>query len=452
MFVAHRIRTSGLSLLSLLAGLAYGAPLEAQDPDKIEIPASGQWHVSAVLTSPMPIATDQENFEFHVSPCGDSIVMIHPEARILLEFLADRWVGSTQHDGGMVAVEILPGSRSQVVGAWAYAHPDVPMNMEWTLRYSLTGGDSPPENEGRGEYTVVTEEEREGLWVVEKAEYTVSVWDFDVNSAELLPRHTELLDEVIRILDLEGEPPCAPEEVTGFSRIEGFASQTGPERLNQRLARSRAGGVGEYLGANASYFSREENAARYWLGHPLGREGSESDRTMDLPGLETSCNRAAAFTFAKERKYVEEPYAAEEPLQWLEQWFENAKNVPEGQWSIERLRAKARYVLAMNYLEMVKEGYCEPDKDSPAGKFIYGDYESPKAALMAAYDAAASLDENPYIISTSHSGRARAEDFWSRHLNPYYHYTYKSNDQARAAADRVERDIFGDNVSWGFEP
>lgn len=452
MFVAHRIRTPGLSLLPLLAGLAYGAPLEAQDPDKIEIPASGQWHVSAVLTSPMPIATDEENFEFIVSPCGDSIVMIHPKGTILLEFLADRWAGSTQHDGGMVAVEILPGSRSQLVGAWAYAHPEVPMNMEWTLQYSLTGGDSPPENEGRGEYTVVTEKERRGLWVVEKAEYTAVVWDFDVNSAELLPRHTELLDEVIRILDLEGVPPCAPEKVTGFSRIEGFASQTGPERLNQRLARSRAGVVGEYLGANASYFSREENAARYWLGHPLGREGSWSDRPRDLPGLETSCNRAAAFTFAKEREYLEEPYAAEEPLRWLEQWLEGARNRPENEWSIERLRAKTRYVLAMNYLQMVKEGWCEPPEGSPADIFINGDYDSAEAALIAAYNEAAAADGNPYVMSTSHSGRARADDFWSRHLNPYYSYTYSSNDQARAAADGVEREIFGDNVSWGFEP
>jgi hypothetical protein len=108
----------------------------------------------------------------------------------------------------------------------------------------------------------------------ERRTASVFVYDFDVDSTALMPRHTDVLRPQIDLL--RAQPKSAVVSVVGR------ASQTGPEANNRLLSRERAERVRAYLVANGVPEDR--------VG-PVVFHGSENP-LVDVPAEESELNRS----------------------------------------------------------------------------------------------------------------------------------------------------------------
>ena len=100
------------------------------------------------------------------------------------------------------------------------------------------------------------------------------VYDFDVNSSALMPRHTDILRRQIDLLRVQPR--------SAVVSVVGRASQTGPEANNRLLSRDRAERVRAYLVANGVPEDR--------VG-PVVFHGSENP-LVDAPAEESELNRS----------------------------------------------------------------------------------------------------------------------------------------------------------------
>jgi len=323
---------------------------------------------------------------------------------------------------------------------------------EYNVKLSLTQtsiGEGPTSGAGISEI-LVRSEERNDLWVIESLEIHVAVWDFMVGDATLLPTHKETLDEVIRLLT-EDSTSCRKLQVTKFSPVRGFASQTGPEKGNLVLAKDRANVVADYLSQNGrDFFSSPEFKDHFpsdlntGLAHPFTE--ANADRVFDMEGVETPCNRAASFHFRMTRKFVD-LYTEDEILGWLQAEMAGIRSFPENEREIQRLQVKAKYWLGRNFLDMVEADLCQPtDQASPAWHLFHSGLSHSQSALGFAFNSANARQNMLFIQTVDAEVARRREAIEAR--DDYHRMTYKENPEAKGVADAVETEIFGDSVPW----
>lgn len=109
----------------------------------------------------------------------------------------------------------------------------------------------------------------EGRFAYEKGIFTVRLYNFDVDSAQLKPEHKKFLDEEI-----------APKLANGNSiSLIGLASRSGPGMHNERISESRADRVHEYL-TDTTHISFECRI-KEWNGERSAKEKGEPDDSED---------------------------------------------------------------------------------------------------------------------------------------------------------------------------
>jgi hypothetical protein len=113
-----------------------------------------------------------------------------------------------------------------------------------------------------------------GPIIPERRTASVFVYDFDVDSSALMPRHTDVLRPQIDLLRVQPK--------SAVVTVVGRASQTGPEANNRVLSRERAERVRAYLVANGVPEDR--------VG-PVVFHGSENP-LVDAPAVESELNRS----------------------------------------------------------------------------------------------------------------------------------------------------------------
>jgi len=372
----------------------------------------------------------------------------------------------------------------------------------WTFRLSYVGpaGDLPRLGDGKITATLDSSWRVSGLYKIQRIRYEVAVWGFGVNESDLLPRHYQVLNKALDILaNAAGETsdaitrrvPKGPgtEEITlwwegkeypdgkpspstnaippvpgsiRFSMIVGRASQTGPEANNLTLSTDRAQAVGSYL------LDRPGVPALLHVGG-LG----DMVPVIDAPSEEISCNRFAAFEFTVDYR-VQEVYTRHDAVEWLRKELRHASNEDQ------RRTAKVRFLIRMNWIDMVKAGYTNPpgeekivsehDPRSMGESSWYVDVGAYKALIeefagkgggpgVAATQTATGykfVDKfKPFVKSPELSGSEPARRRWHYRAatDPYFKYTMdgaspEAEAEYKSQADAIERGIFGDVVDW----
>lgn len=393
---------------------------------------------------------DQDELRVKVGQCSELITLEHPEAIIRLDLVNEAYSGTTSFDGATATMTLTPNNQASLSGIFDIRFP--PHQITWSVDLTIDLSAAQGPSAGQGEVsTTINDEEEVGVFTIENTEYSVELRNFDINSSELLPNHISALESAVNIIRGNSEYDSCESiySLKNFSTIHGYASQTGPETVNERLALSRAEEISRYLVQSLGKdFFLVENSRLFGLGEP-NTTGNPATPPVYAEGAELTCNRSAEFSFVIERSFVD-MYSSEEAQSWLRTRLSAVSVLPENEREFAIRDAKANYVMAENYRDMIREGFCNPPVGSPAYIALKSDNDL-QAASESAYRAANNEEENPYFSGSLASNDVKRVNAERARADPYYRYTYSSNDAARSTADTIEREMTGENVDWGFD-
>ena len=391
---------------SIIALVSSSMVFSTEAQDTILVPKSGIYGSSAPGTNNLYQGDDAAGaVNLEVSNCGESVRLTAEGTNsLILTYTSGLWKGSMDFSGNTMRYELRPRSETLLQFDVIF-----PMGNLETSNLSLV---TEAEATGNGSIHLIdVREVRESLfWVVEEADYLLNLYDFGVNDAQLLPEHHVEIDRAVDMMSGEDKAQGICEErlpPVGWDQAVGYASQTGPEHLNARLAQQRADALATAINAR-----RAEDSGKLPYSFDLigARRGGVGLGGLNLPNLETGCNRRAIWQFTLRRRFVD-PYTIEDAKKWLREDLagicsergvdspSDAQSLAEG----DRRHARARYALALNYLEMLDAGHCSPSSaydeqatyemmngsGSGGGEGVGGF----KRAVASAYRRAASISE-----------------------------------------------------------
>lgn len=452
-----------VKFLLVVGGLLAGSlPLAAQEGTRV--PKSGGYAHRAPGTNLLYESRDAGNIEgfLKVSGCGDIINLSAPgQPTITLNYRDGAWAGSKVFDGHKISYLLKSESETEVLFQVIF-----PFRASEPSSLTLV---AEAENNGSAAIRPVgVEETRESLfWVVEEKKYILDLYDFEIDRAELLPQHESaieqalsmILDETSKTSGRACEQPLMP---TVAKKVVGYASQTGPESNNLRLANARArvaaGRINELMRSRTGdvFFQISKDKISY-------RRGTGNEELLNAPGLESKCNRRAVWQFSIRKRYID-PYKLSDARKWLER---DLKAVCQASSTSDtdtnnttRLLARGKYVLAVNYLDMLAAGYCKPVKqghgepdseaaarlldstnpfslEKPGGKPKSGSFDG---AVDAAFEVAS--DQAVKMFANTYDSEEHRRQEWEKMTeNPYYCYTFSQNDSAAEEARGIEQEI-----------
>lgn len=447
-----------LKAAATCVGVLCALPVSAQD-GSVPVPRNGVYLHTAPSSNTVYESRDAgpTMSEVKVAACGAKVTLIAPGVpEITLDYDGQGWSGAATFNGTQVTYALTAKDETFLDLVIRIPAAGVTQGSGLTLQKA-----DPPRG-GAAIRHVGTGYLQESLfWRVVEETYVLDLYDFEVNKSDLLPDHEAVIDEALsRLLD----PPADQADSCNSTlkpdvaaEVVGYASQTGPEAVNQRLAEARAAAVAARINSGvvargATFFELSQSS--------IGARRKRPDETVfDAPGLETGCNRRAVWIFTLRRREIA-PYSAAQAEDWLRGDLQQACG-PDGDQTA-RAHARAKYVMARNFLDMLEAGHCTPAEEGrgqndemeaarlldkanpvstpPEGPPASGDYNT---AVTRAYTLLERRLREEYATQVFDSGVHRQLEYEKMRGNPYYCWAHTLNSEASKAAIEVETSVCG---------